>query len=81
MKIRSLLLGLLLSLSLLATQPTPAIASSGPLFARSSGLNRYWENFQEFWLGSFRNSSAVALTVIGVGAVAMFIITRGKWQK
>jgi hypothetical protein len=57
------------------------VSASEPVFAASNSLKRYWDDFSDYWTSSFRNKSAITLTVLGVGAVAMFIVTRGKWQK
>ena len=52
------------------------LAAPTPLFASS-----YWVGFKKFWTGYIGNTSGVVVTVLIVGAVALFIITRGKWGK
>jgi hypothetical protein len=47
-----------------------------PLFA-----NSYWVGFKKHWFGYVANTSGVVVTALLVGAVALFIITRGKWGK
>lgn len=66
----------LLAVSILLLTATPAFAAQKP-----SAVARYWRDFKEFWLGAFENQSAVVMITIGVGIVATFIITRGKWRK
>jgi hypothetical protein len=41
----------------------------------------YWARFKDFWLGSLNNANNVVLFVLGVGAVALLIITSNKWIK
>ncbi len=58
--------------------------SAAPAFAvvtKPSAVGRYWRDFKEFWGGAFANQNAVVLITLAFGAVAMFIITRGKWKK
>lgn len=72
--IRSLLLAL--SMLLLTAAPSFAAAATRP-----NAAQRYWRDFKEFWGEAFASQSGVVLVALGVGAVAMFIITRGKWKK
>jgi hypothetical protein len=76
MPARRLLLAALAA-ALLAAAP----ADAAPLFASRSPVARYWASFKDYWTGAFRNQGAVTLAVLGTGALAMFIITRGKWRK
>lgn len=56
--------------------PSPAAASSGgPVFGG------YWQGFIDHWFGYFSKQQGVVLIALGVGAVSLFIITRGKWKK
>lgn len=56
--------------------PAAAADQSGALFGK------YWEQFLEYWQSSLQKQNGVVLAVLGVGAVALLIITRsGKWQK
>ena len=41
----------------------------------------YWTGFWEHWGGYFKQQSGVVMIALGVGAVSLFIITRGKWKK
>ena len=52
-------------------------ADDSALFARSN----YWRGFVDFWTNSLRKQNGVVLFALGVGAVSLFIITRGKWKK
>ncbi len=72
----------LLVLALAVGTAAPAFASAGaPLFAAKSSVRKYWDGFKEYWGGAFKNQSAVTMVVLGTGAIALFIITRGKWKK
>jgi len=46
-----------------------------------ASLGQYWYGFKDFWIGLFGEQSGVTLIALGVMAVSIFIITRGKWQK
>ena len=50
--------------------------SPAPAFA-----GQYWAGFKKFWSGYLGQTSGVVMTVVVVGAIALFIITRGKWGK
>jgi hypothetical protein len=71
---RSLLIALALAIT-----ATPAFATSspsaGPLFGG------YWSEFMEHWGGVFKKQNGVIMAALGLGAVSLFIITRGKWKK
>jgi len=41
----------------------------------------YWTGFVQFWSDWIKNRNAVLFTVLVVGAIAIFIITRGKKLK
>lgn len=69
---------LALAIALASAAP---VAASPPLFAAKSSVRKYWDGFKEYWGGAFKNQSAVTMVVLGTGAVALFIITRGKWKK
>ena len=61
---------------LLFAGPAAAADHSGALFGK------YWEQFLEYWQASFKKQNGVVLLVLGLGVVALLIITRsGKWQK
>ena len=55
--------------------PVAAAGPDGSLFAG------YWTQFTEYWQGAFQKQNGIVMGVLGVGAVALFIITRGKWRK
>lgn len=62
---------------LLCFAPTAAAADqSGILFAAG-----YWKGFVDHWEKVFQQQSGIGMAIIGVGVVALFIITRGKWHK
>ena len=53
----------------------PAGAADAPLVAG------YWTEFYEHWVGVFRQQNGVVMLTLGIGAVCLFVITRGKWKK
>jgi hypothetical protein len=73
----------LLALLALALTCSPALASSQfataapcqPLYAS------YWDGFVEHWGSKMKKQNGVIMVVLAVGAVSLFIITRGKWNK
>ena len=66
----------LLAACLVLLFAAPAAAAAGtPVFAD------YTEGFTEYWTKFFKEQNGVVMGVLLVGAVALFIITRGKWAK
>jgi hypothetical protein len=59
----------------LFAEPVGATPPGGAVFGS------YWQEFIDFWRGVFQKQNGVVMGVLGVGAVALFIITRGKWRK
>jgi hypothetical protein len=53
----------------------PGSASTTPLVAS------YWDGFVDHWMSAIKKQNGVILVALGVGAVSLFIITRGKWRK
>jgi hypothetical protein len=41
----------------------------------------YWSGFMEYWTAFFKKQNGIVMTALLVGAVCLFIITRGKWRK
>ncbi len=41
----------------------------------------YWGEFVEHWKGVFQRQNGIVMGVLVLGAIALFIITRGKWGK
>jgi hypothetical protein len=60
---------------LLFAHPAVAADSSATLFGG------YWSRFSDHWEVALRQQNTIGMVIIGVGVVALFIITRGKWQK
>jgi hypothetical protein len=65
-----------LALGLLLLLPAAAPAAGPGVFAA-----RYWDGFVEYWTEHFQKQNGVVMGVVALGAVALFIITRGKWRK
>jgi hypothetical protein len=61
------------------------LAFAGPAGAMEPGAtllgSSYWQEFQDHWRGIFKRQDGVGMLIVVVGAVALFIITRGKWLK
>lgn len=60
------------------------MATSGAVQAGDSKvalIAGYWSNFVEHWKTIFQQQNGISMAVVGVGVVALIIITRGKWQK
>ena len=53
-----------------------ASAAGGPVVGAS-----YWAGFTDFWAGAFKKQGGIVWLTLGVGAVCVFILTRGKWKK
>ena len=57
----------------------PASAADAPSAAPLFG--GYWSDFIEHWGNYFKKQNGVVMAALGLGAVSLFIITRGKWKK
>ena len=44
-------------------------------------LGSYFDELVDHWMGKAKQQNSVVLIALGVGAVGLFIITRGKWIK
>jgi hypothetical protein len=68
---------------ILATLLVPLLAS--PAAASEGGgpavFGSYWQSFVDYWKAFMQKQNGIVMAVLGLGAVALFIITRGKWQK
>lgn len=71
--IRSLLVA-----AALAASSGPASASATPGAPLFGG---FVSNFVDHWTDFFKKQNGIVLAALGVGAVSLFIITRGKWIK
>lgn len=71
----------LVLVAILALSTAAPLPAAEPLFAAKSSIRKYWDGFKDYWGGAFKNQSAVTMVVLGTGALALFIITRGKWKK
>lgn len=60
------------------------LAVAGPVSAAEApgaAFGSYWHEFLDHWKKFFQEQNGVVMGVLGLGAVALFIITRGKWKK
>jgi hypothetical protein len=57
------------------TAANPASAETAPL------LGSYKDGFIEYWSGVFKKQNGIVMGTLLVGALCLFIITRGKWRK
>jgi hypothetical protein len=72
-------LAVLSALAVLCSPAPASAADTAPLFAGTFG--GYWQGFVEFWSGTFKKQNGVVMFALLVGALSLFIITRGKWRK
>jgi hypothetical protein len=56
----------------------PARAAETPAPALIAG---YWGEFLDHWRGVFQKQNGIVMGTIVMGAICLFIITRGKWRK
>jgi hypothetical protein len=75
MTLRPLALFTTAAATLLALAGPAAAADSAPAFAS------YWAGFIEHWSGALEKQNGIVLAALLVGAICLFIITRGKWRK
>lgn len=64
---------------LFSPAPASAADTSAVLFAGTFG--GYWQGFIDFWAGMLKKQNGVVMFALLVGALSLFIITRGKWRK
>jgi hypothetical protein len=56
-------------------------ALASVLSAPAPAAAGYWAGFKKFWGEYLADASGVVTTALIVGAISLFIITRGKWAK
>jgi hypothetical protein len=61
---------------LLTAEPVAAADAGSPAL-----LAGYWAGFVDHWTGVFQKQNGIVLGTLLVGALCLFIITRGKWKK
>jgi hypothetical protein len=71
----------LLAAPLIALAASPALAGELPVSSASPLFAGYWSDFLDHWGGILRKQNGIILVALCVGAVSLFIITRGKWKK
>ncbi len=61
------------------------LLTCAPALAAGEGqtviLADYWDGFLKYWKDTFQKQNGVTMGILLVGALSLFIITRGKWQK
>ena len=67
----------LLAALLLLLATAPVAVAAPPALDPPFGAG-YWSGFVSFWGDWFKNRNAVLFSVLVIGAIAIFIITRGK---
>ena len=72
--------GLLVVAMAIALTAAPAFAASSPSTVGPL-LGGYWSDFLDHWGGVFQKQNGIILAALGLGAVSLLIITRGKWKK
>lgn len=65
------------TLTTVSPRPLAAAPAAPAVFARES----YWDGFADFWTSRLKRQDGIVMFALGVGAVSLFIITRGKWKK
>jgi hypothetical protein len=70
----------LLALTFCALLATAAPAAAAET-SSSALLAGYWAGFVEHWTEVFQKQNGIVMGTLLVGAVCLFIITRGKWRK
>lgn len=65
----------LASITLLSAAPRARAAGPGALVAG------YASDFYDHWAGVFKQQNSIVMMALLLGAVSIFIITRGKWRK
>lgn len=56
-------------------------ASAGDSPSHAPLFGSYWSGFLEHWGNYFKKQNGVIMAALGLGAVSLLIITRGKWKK
>ena len=76
MKPASRLFALAVLLLLGLASPVAAATSAGS----TALFGGYWQSFVAYWQDLFQKQNGVVMGILAVGALALFIITRGKWR-
>jgi hypothetical protein len=73
------------ALALFVLAALAVLGTAAPVFAGAGGSGLlfagYWHEFLEHWTGVFQKQNGIVMAVLVIGAVCLFIITRGKWRK
>ncbi|QVL34181.1 hypothetical protein KIH39_09820 [Telmatocola sphagniphila] len=51
------------------------------LFGLSGSFYLYWQNFLNYWTHVLVTENGIVSIVLLLGAVGIFIITRGRWRR
>ncbi|HEY2909827.1 MAG TPA: hypothetical protein VGI99_06250 [Gemmataceae bacterium] len=58
--------------------PAFALSEASPVTPLFGG---YWADFLKHWTGVVKQQNGVIMVALALGALSLFIITRGKWKK
>jgi hypothetical protein len=72
---------LLLAAAAFALTAGPASAAPGDVAGATPLFGGYWRAFLDHWGGVLQQQNGIIMVALGLGAVSLFIITRGKWKK
>lgn len=77
MRLSSGFLARTVAVAVVLLAPAPAAAAGPTLFAKSG----YWQAFIDFWVSGVQKQNGIVLLAVGIGIVAIIIITRGSSQR
>jgi hypothetical protein len=68
---------------IVAARPWVALAALflALLIPQPALAGQYWTGFEKFWAEYFGRQNGVVMAAIVIGAISIFIVTRGKWKK
>jgi hypothetical protein len=69
------------TLALLTLAALAVACTANPAAAADAPLASYWSGFIDHWSGAFKKQNGIVMFALLVGAVCLFVITRGKWRK
>lgn len=51
------------------------------LTPQPSFASGYWTSFKKYWSDYVGQQNGIVMTVLVVGVISVFIVTRGRWRK